>query len=73
MSPEFDKNLLDLFKPKGFYPYEYISDFKYNKEYKYILKVWNKFEMKAMKDYYDLYLKCHVSLLKFLKNVKTVV
>ena len=39
LSPEFDKNLLDLFKPKRFYPYEYISDFEYNKEYKYILKV----------------------------------
>ena len=23
-------------------------------------KVWNKFEMKTMKDYHDLYLKCDV-------------
>ena len=25
---EFDNNVLDLLKQKGFYPYEYISDFK---------------------------------------------
>ena len=33
------------------------------KEYKYILNVWNKFKMKTMKDYHDLYLKCNVLLL----------
>ena len=27
-------------------------------EYEHVLKLWNKFEMKAMKDYHDLYLKC---------------
>ena len=27
------------------------------KEYKHIIKVWNKFKMKKMKDYHDLYLK----------------
>ena len=26
-------------------------------------KVWNKFKMKKIKDYHDLYLKCHVLLL----------
>ena len=25
------------------------------KEYEYVLNVWNKFEMKAMKDYHELY------------------
>ena len=25
---EFDNNVLDLLKQKGFYPYEYMSDFK---------------------------------------------
>ena len=27
------------------------------KEYDHVLKVWNKFKMKTMKDYYDLYFK----------------
>ena len=31
MSPEFD-NILDLAKQKGFYPYEYMSDFEKFKE-----------------------------------------
>ena len=31
-----------------------------NKEYEHVLEVWNKFEMKTMKDYHDLYLKCEV-------------
>ena len=34
-----------------------------DKEYDHFLKVWNKFEMKTMKDYHDLYLKCDVLLL----------
>ena len=34
-----------------------------NKEYEHLLKVWNKFEMKTMKDYHNLDLKCDVSLL----------
>ena len=29
----------------------------------HFLKSWNKFEMKTMKDYHDLYLKCNVLLL----------
>ena len=33
-----------------------------DKEYQHVLKVWNKFEMKTMKDYHDLYLKCDVLL-----------
>ena len=33
------------------------------KKYEHVLKVWNKFEMKKMKDYYDLHLKCDLSLL----------
>ena len=84
MSQEFDNNVLDLVKQKGFYPYEYMSDFEKfkeelpnkekfyssltgkkinDKEYEHVLKVWNKFEMKTMKDYHDLYLKCDVLLL----------
>ena len=33
------------------------------KEYEHVLKVWNTFEIKTMKDYHDLYLKCYVLLL----------
>ena len=33
-----------------------------DKEYDHVHKVWNKFEMKMMKDYHDLYLKCNVLL-----------
>ena len=96
MSEEFDINVLDLVKEKGFYPYEYMSNFKKfkeelsstekfysslpgkkirDKEYQHVLKVWNESEMKIMKDFYDLYLKCEVLLLadvfeKFRKNKK---
>ena len=34
-----------------------------DKEYEHVLNVWNKFEMKTMKDYHDLSLKCDVLLL----------
>ena len=71
MSQEFDNNVLDLVTQKGLYPYEYVSDFKKfkeekkinDKEYENGLKVWNKFEMKIMKDYQNLYLKCDALLL----------
>ena len=33
------------------------------KEYEHVLNVWNKFEMKTMKDYHGLSLKCDVLLL----------
>ena len=33
------------------------------KEYEHVLNVWKKSEMKTMKDYHDLYLKCDVLLL----------
>ena len=32
MSQEFDNNVIDLFKQKGFYLYEYMSDFEKFKE-----------------------------------------
>ena len=34
-----------------------------DKEYEHALNVWNKFKMKTMKDYHDLYLKRDVLLL----------
>ena len=34
-----------------------------DKVYEHVLNVWNRFEMKMMKDYHNLYLKCDVLLL----------
>ena len=59
---DFEKFKEDLPSKDKFYSSlagKKISD----KEYECVLKVWNKFEMKTMKDYYDLCLKCHVLLL----------
>ena len=79
-----NKKKLDLVKQKGFYPYEYITDFEKfkeklsskeksyslltgqktnGKEYDRVFNIWNKFGMKTMKEYNDLYLKCGVLLL----------
>ena len=42
-----------------------------DKEYEHVFNVWKKFEMKAMKDYQDLYLKCDVYYqLMGLKNLE---
>ena len=81
MSEEFDNNVLDLVKQKGFYPYEYMTDFEKFKEelprkekfyssltnrkitdkkYEHVLNFWNKFQMKTVKDYHDLNLKCDI-------------
>ena len=79
-SQGFDNSVSALVNQKGFYSYEYMSDFEKfkgelpceekltgkkisDKEYEHILQVWNKFEMKTMKDYHNLYLKCEVLLL----------
>ena len=44
--------------------YSLLTDKKISdKEYEQVVNVWKKFEMKALKDYYDLYLKCDVLLL----------
>ena len=34
-----------------------------DKDYKHVLKIWNTFKMKTMKDYHYLYSKCDVLLL----------
>ena len=34
-----------------------------DREYEHVLKVWNKFEMKTLKDDHYMYLKCDVYLL----------
>ena len=77
MSQQFDNNVLDLAKQKGFCLYVDMTDFEKFKEelpckekltdrkishkkYELVLNIWNKFEMKTVKDYYDLYLKCDV-------------
>ena len=77
LSQEFDSNILNLVKQKGFYPYAYLSGFEKfeeklpskekfyksltgkeisDKDSEHVLKVWNAFEIKTMKDYHDLYL-----------------
>ena len=44
--------------------YSLLTDRKIiDKEYKHVLNVWNKLEIKLMKDYNNLYLKCDVLLL----------
>ena len=84
LSQEFDNNVLDLVKQKGFHPYEYMNNFEKfkeelsskekfyssltdrkitDKENEHILNVLNRYKMKTMKDYHDLYLKCDVLLL----------
>ena len=39
-----------------------------DKEYEHDLKIWNKFEIKTMKDYHDLYLKIADVFEKFRNN-----
>ena len=44
--------------------YSSLNDRKISdKEYEHVLNVWKNFEMKTMKDYHDLYLKCDILLL----------
>ena len=44
--------------------YSFLTDKKLiGKEYEYVLNVWQKCEVKTMKVYHDLYLKCDVLLL----------
>ena len=44
-----------------------------DKEYEHVFEVWNKFEMKTLKDYHDLYLKFDVLLLAdVLKNLEVI-
>ena len=38
-----------------------------DKKYKHVFKIWDKFEMKTMKDYNNFYLKCDVLLLADVK------
>ena len=59
---DFEKFKEELPNKEEFYSsltYKKITD----KEYDHILKIWNKFEMKMMNDYHNLYLKCDVLLL----------
>ena len=59
---DFEKFRKELPSKENFY--SSLTDRKINaKEFKYVLNVWNKFEMKTLKDYHELYLKCDVLLL----------
>ena len=53
---KFNKELPGKEKSYSSLTSENISD----KGYDHVLKVWNKSEIKMMKDYHDLYLKCDV-------------
>ena len=58
----FEKSKEQLWSKEKFYSsltVHKISD----KESEHVLKVWDKSEMKTMKDYHNLYLKCNVLLL----------
>ena len=61
LNQQFDNNMLDLVKQKLFCPYEYMSDLYMSLRKNWIN--WNKFKIKKMKNYQDLYLKCDVILL----------
>ena len=44
-----------------------------DKKYDHVLNVWNKFEMKMMKNYHQLYLKCDVLfLVDVLKDLEII-
>ena len=51
--------------------YSSLTDRKISdKGYDHVLNVWKRFEMKRMKDYHDLYLKCDVLL--FFKKIEII-
>ena len=56
---DFEKFTEELPPKEKFYS-SLTSDKNSDKEYEHLFKVWNKFEMKMMKDYHDLHLKCDV-------------
>ena len=95
LSQEFDNNVLNLVKEKGFYHNKCMTHFEKfkeqlrnkekfsssltgkrisDKEHEHVLKIYNKFEMKKMRDYHDLYLKCDIFLLAdiFVKNFESM-
>ena len=53
---------------KSFFSRSQVKKVK-DEECKYVLKVWNTFQMKKMKDYHDFYLECDVLLLGYFKNI----
>ena len=56
------KSLQDNYQTKK--SFSFLTGKKINdKEYEHVLKVWNNYEIKTMKRYYDFYLKCDVLLL----------
>ena len=66
---DFEKFKEELTREEKFY--SSLTDRKISdKEYDHVLKVWNKFEMKTMKDYHNLYLKCDVLLLVVFEKLK---
>ena len=84
---EFDYDVLDLVKQKGFYRYEQetFSNFQLpsigktysslknkktsDKDCEDVCQIWDRFEMKMMKDYHNFYL--FYGQLMYLKNLET--
>ena len=61
LTQEFDNNILDLVRQKGFFPFKYMSDFE---KFKEELPSKEKFYSSlTMKDYHDSYLKCDILLI----------
>ena len=59
---DFEKFKEELPSKQKFYGYS--TDIKIDgKGYEHVFNVWKKLEMKTMKGYHDLYLKCDVLLI----------
>ena len=58
---DFEKFMEETLPRKEMF-YSSLTGKKSDKEYEHVLKVWNKFEMKTIKGYPDLYLRCDVLL-----------
>ena len=61
---DFEKFEVKLPSKEKFYSLLACKKVSY-KEQDHVLNVWNKFEMKAMKDYHDLHVKWDVLLLAY--------
>ena len=65
---DFEKFKKELPSKEKFY--SSLSSIKISgKEYKHVFHVWNTSEMKTVKDYRNLYLKCDVLLLAYMLEI----
>ena len=61
VSQEFNASVLVSVKQKK-YTHGYMDSFENVKNYEHVFNTWKTFEIKNRKNWYDLYLKCCVSL-----------